>query len=288
MNVSHLAIGGFRIAVRCDDPRLSCRFHSPTDRFLTEPPDQNDVELRVRAMDDGEPGGGDLVFDSGAVWRLFRTAVGFRIECTSDIVGSEPYKIATFDDTFTRGEIALRTEAIGDVVDPLEYPLDEVLVAHLLGRGRGVEIHGCGIVDRDGRGLLFAGQSGAGKTTTARLWEHENVNVLSDDRIIIREVGSEMRMFGRPWHGEAELASPASAPLAGVFLLTQASESRVREIPVAEAVARLFACAFPPFHDAKALAFTIEFLERIATKVPVRELRFTRDRSAIDVVREAR
>lgn len=288
MSISHVAIGGLRIAVHCDDPRLSCRFHSPTDRFLTEASDQNDVELRVRAMGDRVPDGGDLVFDSGAVWRLFRTTEGFRIECTSDIVGTEPYKIATFDETFTRGEISLRTEATGDVVDPLEYPLDEVLVGHLLGRGRGVEIHGCGIVDRDGRGLLFAGQSGAGKTTTARLWEHESVTVLSDDRIIIREVGSEMRMFGSPWHGEAELASPASAPLAGVFLLTQATESSVRELSAAEAVARLFACGFPPFHDAQALAFTIEFLERIATKVPVRELRFTRDRSAIDVVREAR
>lgn len=288
MNVSHLAIGGFRIAVRCDDPRLSCRFHSPTDRFLTEASDQNDVELRVRAMDERVPTDGDLVFDSGAVWRLFRTAEGFRIECTSDIVGNAPYKIATFDDSFTRGEISLRTEAVGDVIDPLEYPLDEVLVAHLLARGRGVEIHGCGIVDRDGRGRLFAGQSGAGKTTTARLWEGENVNVLSDDRIIIREVGSEMRMFGSPWHGEAELASPASAPLAGVYLLTQADESRMREISAVEAVARLFACAFPPFHDAQGLAFTVDFLDRLVRKVPVRELRFTRDRSAIDVVvREA-
>jgi hypothetical protein len=287
VDVSHLAIGGFRIAVHCDDPRLSCRFHSPTDRFLTEASDQNDVELRVRAMDERVPTGGDLVFDSGAVWRLFRTAEGFRIECTSDVVGTAPYKIATFDESFTRGEISLRTDAVGDVVDPLEYPLDEVLVAHLLGRGRGVEIHGCGLVDRDGRAYLFAGQSGAGKTTTARLWEHEDVSVLSDDRIIVREVGSEMHMFGSPWHGEAELASPASAPLAGVYLLTQADESRVREIPAAEAVARLFACGFPPFHDAKALAFTIEFLDRLAAKVPVRELRFTRDQSAIDVVRSA-
>ena len=287
MNTSHLAIGGFRIAVHCDDPRLSCRFHEPTDRFLTEASEHNDVELRVRAMDERIPSGGRLAFDSGGVWRLFRTDDGFRIECTADTVGDAPYKIATFDESFTRGEIALRPEAVGDVVDPLEYPLDEVLIGHLLGRGRGVDIHGCGIVDSDGRGHLFAGQSGAGKTTTARLWENEKVNVLSDDRIIIREVGSEMRMFGSPWHGEAELSSPDSAPLAGVYLLAQADESRVREIPAVEAVARLFACAFPLFHDANALAFTVEFLDRIAAKVPVRELRFSRDRSAIDAVRSA-
>ena len=68
MNVSHLAIGGFRIAVRCDDPRLSCRFHSPTDRFLTEASDQNDVELRVRAMDDRVPGGHPVVVLGHGAW----------------------------------------------------------------------------------------------------------------------------------------------------------------------------------------------------------------------------
>jgi hypothetical protein len=284
--VSHLAIGGLRIAVRCDDPRISCRFNEPTRRFLTDAAGANDVELNVRALDAGAPRGGELVFDSGAVWRLFRGAEGFRIECSSEVFGDEPYKVATFDDAFSRGEIALRTEATGDVVDPLEYPLDEVLVAHLLGRGRGVELHSCGLVDREGNGRVFVGQSGAGKSTTARLWAGEGVTVLSDDRIIIREVDERMRMFGSPWHGEAALSAAGSAPLIGVYLLVQSTESQIRELAPAEAVARLFACAFPPFHDAAALAFTIGFLERLLASVPVRELRFTRDRSAIDVVRE--
>ena len=73
---------------------------------------------------------------------------------------------------------------------PLEYPLDELLLQGLLARGRGAEIHACGIADGSGRGLLFVGQSGAGKTTMARLWEGERgITVLSDDRIILRRVG---------------------------------------------------------------------------------------------------
>lgn len=287
MDVSHLAIGGLRIAVTCDDPRISCRFEGPTLRFVTEAAEASDVELHVRAMDEQTPRGGELVFDSGAVWRLFRGADGFRIECSSEVFGDEPYKVAAFDHAFTKGVISLRTEAVGNVVDPLQYPLDEVLVAHLLGRGRGVELHSCGLVDRDGRGHLFVGQSGAGKSTTARLWASEGVTVLSDDRIIIREVESEMRMFGSPWHGEAEMSSPGSAPLAGIYLLRQSPETELRELPPAEAVARLFACAFPPFHDAEALAFTVGFLERVVANVPVRELRFTRERRAVDLVLEA-
>ena len=46
----------------------------------------------------------------------------------------------------------------------------------------------------------------------------EDVEIVSDDRVIVREAGGEWRMFGTPWHGEAALSSPASAPLDGVFL----------------------------------------------------------------------
>lgn len=281
-----LAIGGLRIAVRCDDARISCRFQGATRRFLTETTERADLELSVHAMGEQRPRNGELVFDSGAVWRLFHGTEGFRIECSSEIFGDEPYKIATLDESFSRGEIALRTDVTGEVVDPLEYPLDEVLVTHLLGRGHGVELHGAGIVESNGVGRLFVGQSGAGKSTTARLWLPDGATVLSDDRIIVRET-PEMRMFGSPWHGEAELSSPGSAPLAGIYLLSQSSRTELRELAPAEAVARLFACSFPPFHDAAALAFTIEFLERLVKKVPVRELRFTPDRRAVAAVHEA-
>ena len=38
-----------------------------------------------------------------------------------------------------------------------EYPFDELLVIGLLGQGRGVEIHGCGVVDRDSTGNCSSG-----------------------------------------------------------------------------------------------------------------------------------
>jgi hypothetical protein len=58
---------------------------------------------------------------------------------------------------------------------------------HRLTQERAIELHSCGIVRVDGGGDLFVGHSGAGKSTTTRLWtEREDVEVLSDDRIIVR------------------------------------------------------------------------------------------------------
>jgi hypothetical protein len=192
--------------------------------------------------------------------------------------------VARFNEHFTRGEIVIRP---GIDVGPLDYPLDEVLLANLLGRGRGVELHSCGVIDRDGRGHLFVGVSGAGKTTTARLWEGEADGIVSDDRVIVRERDGAMWMFGTPWHGEAELSMQGGAPLAGVYLLAQSDSNELRELSDAEAVARLFGCAFPLFYDAEALDFTLAFLGRLCASVPVRELRFLRDASVVQLVRAA-
>jgi hypothetical protein len=88
---------------------------------------------------------------------------------------------------------------------PLDYPLDELLIMHRLTQEKAIELHGSGIVRPDGTGNLFVGHSGAGKSTTTRLWtEREDVEVLSDDRIIVRrdEPRSEV---GTPFgdHGSA-------------------------------------------------------------------------------------
>jgi hypothetical protein len=277
---SFLRIGGITVRVVSDDARATWRWEEPTARFLIEPaPAEVELDVRVGLAPTQS---GSLLFDSGAVWSLYKIDDGFRIECRSEAFGEEPYKVAVFDPTFTRGTIHLRDDVAH--LNPLDYPLDEVLVANLLGRGRGVELHSCGVIDRDGRGRLFVGVSGAGKTTTARLWEGHASGIVSDDRVLVREHEGAMWMFGTPWHGEAELSMPGGVPLTGVYLLAQATVNELRELTPAEAIARLFGCTFPPFYDEGALDFTLAFLERVVSAVPVRELRFTRDPEAVSVV----
>jgi len=280
MHETFLRIAGITIAIRCGDPRVTCLREGSVTRFIVDPAPP-DVELDVAFLEQYEPPRGALLFDSGAVWRMFAEGDGVRIECQSDLIGAAPYKVATFNHDFTRGTIRV---SLTKPFDPLEYPLDELLIANLLGRGRGVELHGCGVIAHDGRGHLFVGQSGAGKTTTARMWGDDAREIVSDDRVIVREEDGRLWMHGTPWHGEAELASPSRAPLSGVYLLTQATENELRELPPAVAVARLFGCTFPPFHNPEAVAFTMSMLERIVTRVPVREFRFTRDRAALKLI----
>jgi hypothetical protein len=186
---------------------------------------------------------------------------------------------------FTKGKVLLHEPYFdhSQPVNPLEYPLDELLLINFLALGKGAEIHACGIVDQFGQGRLFVGQSGAGKTTIARLLEQtEGITVLSDDRIVLRQMDQTLWMYGTPWHGEAGLASPARAPLSQVYFLERGSKNQLAPQKRADAIGRLFACSFLPFDSHEGLAFTLSFLEEVAKATPCHVLKWLPDRKVIE------
>lgn len=284
----YIRVAGFTIHVSSADPGLRLAPNSAAAPFVVEPA-AADVEIAVTAGPLDEAGDRVCLFDSGGPWRLYRHEQGFLYAFGSPALESSSYKTALFDPEFSSGRIALHVPFFGDAptIDPLEYPLDELLVIARLGQGRGVEIHGCAVVDGSA-GYLFVGQSGAGKSTMARLWlEDPECVILSDDRVVLRAESDGLWMYGTPWHGEEPLASPRRARLRGIYLLRQHQEHTLAELPRPAAVARLFAASFPSFHNAPALDFTLSFLDRVATEIPCFELGFTPVSSVREFVRTA-
>jgi len=282
----HLRIANITVAVAAREADLVLRADEATEKFLVAPSDP-DATVTAGWGDPGGADAGDLAFDSGGVWKLYRDGARHRFVLSSPALGPLPYKEARFNSDFTSGEVTSRPACFQPAQGlwPLEYPLDELLLQGLLARGRGAEIHACGVADSSGRGLLFVGQSGAGKTTMARLWEGVGgTKILSDDRIILRRVGGKFTMYGTPWHGEAALAEPASAPLAGVFFLEHGAANTLVPLRGAAAATRLFACGFPPFHDRDGLDFTLAFFAELAAAIPCHELRFAPERQVVEFI----
>src|SRR5438876_3508289 len=208
-----LRVANLTIALTSEDPMLAVPPEGAMRQFLVEDGDP-DLRLQARWGKLDAVSGGEPLFDSGGLWRLVAANGSLRFSCTSPALGSLPYKMASVDRAFRAGEVWLHRPYFpsGRPAHPLEYPLDELLMIHLLAEGRGVEVHACGAVAPNGQGYLFVGQSGAGKTTMARLWQKaegaggaDGVRILSDDRIILRKIDGTLWMYGTPWHGEAGL-----------------------------------------------------------------------------------
>jgi hypothetical protein len=227
------------------------------------------------------------LFQSGGLWALYGEPDGYRFNFSTTFLGDTPYKSAWFDPEFKTGKVKLSLRYFDPArpVYPLEYPLDELLMIHRLSRGEGVEMHAVGIQDEQGRGHLFLGHSGAGKSTTARLWSaRPGVRILSDDRIILRVQQGRVWMYGTPWHGDAGIASPHSALLDHVYLLEHGERNEREELAPGKAAAELFARTFVPRHCAEGLQFALSFLDRVAHAVPCSHFRFVPNESAVEAI----
>ena len=241
------------------------------------------LSLQINPLDISPPG--PMIFDSGMVWRLYSRGEEriFRFFC--DHGDPTPYKELRTGTDYSEGTIVLHRPWPGrEIPDPLEYPLDELLMIHRLGQGLGVELHACGIIDASGRGWVFTGHSGAGKSTLARLWQGQDMTILSDDRIILRDIGGELRIFGTPWHGEAGFAVAADAPLAGVFVIEHGPRNEIETLSSSTAISELMARAFVPFHDAEALGTAVGLFSTLTQKQLCHRFRFTPENSAINTL----
>jgi len=281
-----LRIGDITIHLFTEDPEMKLQVEGAIRDFLV---DEAQPNIRVRAAwaELSRDIMGHKLFDSGSVWQLYCRNGSYLFRFATRAYGLNPYKIAIFDSDFSVGEVYLHRPYFNPAqpINPLEYPLDELLITHLLARGGGVEIHACGLIDLRGNGCLFVGQSEAGKTTMARLWQKQKgVTILSDDRIILRKLGKKIWMYGTPWHGDAGLACPARAPLMTVYFLRHDQKNELIFQRPVDALARLFACSFPLFYNREALDSTFTFLEDVVKNVPCYELQFKPDNHVLEFV----
>jgi hypothetical protein len=254
-----------------------------------------DVNIDVSCVDKLPVPNRQPLFHSGGLWSLFEEPLenraGYRLNFQRPFAGETPYKSAWFDRNFESGHLLLSRQFFSDdgPIYPMEYPLDEVLMIHRLACGYGLEVHAVGIVDEIGRGHLFLGHSGAGKSTSARLWlRYPNVQILSDDRIILRAHGKKIFMYGTPWHGDAGISSPDCAVVTNIYFLEQFGHNEILPLAPGAAAAELFARSFVPRHCAESLDFCLGFMEQVTRQVPCNIFRFLPQQSAVEAIRRAR
>ena len=282
-----LRIADINIEVLSGDLRLKLRLDGAMEKFVVEE-GEPDIRAQARWDDLSWKSNDKLIFDSGDLWKLYSENGSYCFRFTSPVLGVHPYKMATFTQEFAAGEVRLHLPYFNQnrPIYPLEYPLDELIVNNFLARGRGLEVHACGISDSKGQGHLFVGQSTAGKTTMAKLWENvPGTTILSDDRIILRRMEGRIWMYGTPWHGEAMLASEARAPLNRIYFLEKGLKNELIGQKTSNSISRLFTCSFPPFYNRDALDFTLAFLEDVVKNVPCTGLKFIPDKSVVEFLR---
>ena len=220
-------------------------------------------------------------------WSFCRRGRGFVYSCPL----KDKEHVVFLDKDFTGGRAFLlnkRLDRAWKASDLIYDFLQVLLIAYMAQRGSGVILHAAGI--RDGKkGFLFAGKSGAGKSTSSRIW-HKNAKatVLNDDRIIIRKAGGRFFMHSAPWHGEFDdyLASHTRpVRLDHLFIIHHARENQAQLLPAARAFGAIYPVLFPVFWDKELLGRQVSFCAEMLESVPVRRMGWVNDARVIGFVR---
>ena len=281
-----LRIGGFTLAVRARRPLPAFALDARRRRFRVRSGADIDLELEEGRVPLAV--GQERLFDSGGLWRAFRHRRGVLYTFRAPAGGRVPARGLLVDRSRRRGRLFLAPAFACEAGFALSYPLEELLLQHHAAHARAFVVHACGVLT-SGRVALFCGESGTGKTTTARLWRRHrpSAHVLSDDRLVVRTGEGAPTAWGTPWHGSGRFASPRGARLGAVFFLEPSTRTELVSVPRAEATARLLARSFPPPWEASGMARVLRSCARVAARVPCFRLRFRPDVSAVVAAEEA-
>lgn len=120
-----------------------------------------------------------------------------------------------------------------------------LLFAFATARRGALEMHSS-VVTNGGKGYLFLGKSGTGKSTHSRLWL-ENIHgseLLNDDNPIVRMLpDGTTRVYGSPWSGKTPCYKSMDAPIGAIVMLSQAPENRIERLGPLQAYAALMESA---------------------------------------------
>ncbi|MFZ0281896.1 MAG: hypothetical protein WAL29_09620 [Bacteroidales bacterium] len=191
-----------------------------------------------------------------------------------------PRKKAILKLSLTLREWDLWIENAGDGTDPLDYPLDGLVLYYLTAINADIMIHASG-VNYDGQGYLFSGVSGKGKSTMAGLWYNIGAQVVHDDRLIIRCIDGVYRMFNTPVYRNDE---PAESVISSIFLIDHAPDNHIIPIREASAVTLVMANCIQHNYSPDMIARFLGSVSLMCSKIPISKLSFKPDRSIIEYI----
>lgn len=196
-------------------------------------------------------------------------------------------KVVIFSHDYKKAEVFHRDDSFlyeEPLVSLTTLSSDQFLLAPLLAYREGFYIHSSGL-SLNGKGLVFLGHSGAGKSTIAGMLKNE-AKILCEDRIIVRRFPDGFKIYGTWDHGGVLPESPDSASLKAIFFLEKSNENKL--IPVKDKqkiLANFLAYLVRPVAEADWWDKTLQVVGKLSKEVPFYLAHFDLSGGIVDLIK---
>ncbi|HBE41326.1 MAG TPA: hypothetical protein DDW27_09005 [Bacteroidales bacterium] len=282
----NLNIAGYKIRFENTSDRTDI---IPSERFSKYISTENEYDFLIR-VHTGKiiiPEGAKKVFDAPYIeeinnirikksddfWSVFQDRDDLFI--TSILPQSPDNSRATLKFSLKEKEWDLWIDTQYRTIDPMEYPLDGLILYYLTAINGDIMIHGSG-VNHNGTGYLFSGISGRGKTTMAKFWDNFGAEIIHDDRLILRKTGTGYFMNNTPVYKNDE---PRESPVSVIFLINHGEENTMIPVRGALAISMVMANCIQHNWNEDIVKGLLKSVSQICTTIPVYQLWFKPDES---------
>jgi hypothetical protein len=165
-------------------------------------------------------------------------------------------------------------------VDPLDYPVDGLILYYTTVIHGDIFIHASGI-NKACRGYIFSGISGKGKSTMAKLWENSGAKIVHDDRLILRHSGDHYRMYNTPVYNNDK---SRESILSRIFIIEHDVANRFVPVKGAAAVSMVMANCIQHGWGSVIIERLINSVTEMCEVIPVAKLYFKPDPDVLDQI----
>jgi hypothetical protein len=164
----------------------------------------------------------------------------------------------------------------------LKHALMNLYSSYLVHHQWGLLIHSSCVMDK-GKAHMFAGQSGAGKSTAAKLSLPREL--LSDEATLVKITSHEILAFNSPFRSELDVTNAeAYCPLASIQLLNQALINRRVSLKKSNGLLLLMDKVFYWNHKPEDTKKVLGLLTKLTDAVPIYELDFQKNNTFWELI----
>ncbi len=126
----------------------------------------------------------------------------------------------------------------------------------------------------EGKGYMFLGKSGTGKSTHSQSWLRNfgGCELMNDDNPIMRITGGRVMVYGSPWSGKTSCYKQLCAPVGAMVALVQAERNKITRLDRVNGFVSIFSSACTLLCHKDSYEAILETMLRIAESVPVYRL----------------
>jgi len=282
-----------KLSLRIADIDLNLKSSIPFDKLLLKKNlnlfqsissnSKNSINIIINESSDLKNIYGTVHYDPGDMWKLYKD----RGEVSAVIFDEKKRPKCVIKPSKGWNDNFVKIKFYGDedrsIID--SGTLELIFRTNLI-LNRGVVFHSS-LVDDNGKGILFTGNSGDGKSTQSNFWKDvEGAEIVNEDRNAVRISDDGLHGYGIPWGGTAQKVANKKVKLNAILLISKSQSNRVELIQTEKAVPMLIARSFFPFWDEELAGKAVDNINNIASRIPVYMLHCKPEKEIVGLVRK--